>query len=1197
MHWKRSLSLGIVSICLGFGPVSLVGQGIITGSVTGVVQDPTGAVIPGATVTAFDKVVGQTYKVTATQSGEFTFATLPVGTYQITITMTGFGDLKLDNVLVETGKATGLGVEKLQAGSTAETVEVSTASNLLETAQAQVTTTFDAQQIQDLPTGGGLDQLALLIPGVAATHSANFSNTNGVGISSNGQRGRSNNFELDGQANNDNSVAGEQVFFQNQDALSEIQIITNNFSAQYGRNMGSVVNYITKSGTNQIHGSGFEYYTGDWLSSYTQGEKDPDSYFQYCAPGVATGTNGCRAPKLPRFTDNTFGGTLGFPILKDKLFGFGSTLWTRDLNGLTTVNSGARLFPTPAGLQALQAAYPNNPGVAELVNFGPFAAKGNSTVTQGAVSNKTICNVNASTCPAGTGVSVPFAEVFRSYNPHSYDQEHLGRLDYQATPSDRFFLRYFYQNAPDNPDGSTASGAFYNLTDIAHSVGADWTHTFGPRWVNQLRYSFQQATLAFDGGGFPTCTIKNLSSCPSTVTLSSPFLSLGEASNIPQGRVVKVTQVQDNVTWNLGRHSITFGGEFDYQNSPNVFLPYINGGFTFSTYNQLLANAPSALTLATGASPDIHFTEPDEAAYFQDDWKVTPAVTLNLGVRYELFGQSLNLLHTTSVASQTGPHPQWNTALPLSQTTFPYIPTFKKGFEPRIGFAYNPEQMKKLVVRGGFAINFDPAYYNIALNSYSAAPIVNQSTFTGCNGTTVLCLPAGGAYNAAVHAADDQYNPSGGNPGAKTQTQVTPNFHNPYAESYTLGVQYEVLKSATLEVRYSGNHTVGNFQSINGNPTVGPTTVTIGGKPYQGVANFSGALVPALATYFPTQAGSYCTASALNSGTTATTADIGREHCGNTLVRLRSNTAFSIYNSLQTSLQTRNLYGFTGSFAWTFGKVIDNSSEVFSTSSGGNTNAFAQNPFDVDNGERGLSGTDYKNVTSIGLTYELPFFKNGNNLMSKAFGGLRLNTLYSFNSGQPFTPSQYYYSTLGYGYATNRTPVALGEASFSLCDYNFNVGFTSYDACRPFIGNPNAPRGTVAVNLGGGNYVDANGNPIQRSAARYVVNNVYEALAQGTPYGNVQRNTAFGNSYNNVDFSAFKDYHVTERINLQLQALLYNALNRGYYGTPDVLMDDAETGNGGTFNNFSGNSGSSFGPSTGSATGARNIQLGAKVQF
>lgn len=194
-------------------------QGIITGSLTGTIEDATGAVVPGATVVVRNTARGVEVKTTSTDSGSFLVSDVPIGDCTITITLAGFSELKIAHVQIEAGKSTGIGAEKLQTGGASETVEVTSAQNLLETVQSQVSTTFDAQQVQNLPTGGGFDELALLIPGVVSTRGDNFSNTNGAGISSNGQRGRNNNFEIDGQSNNDNSVAGPQVFFQNQDAI------------------------------------------------------------------------------------------------------------------------------------------------------------------------------------------------------------------------------------------------------------------------------------------------------------------------------------------------------------------------------------------------------------------------------------------------------------------------------------------------------------------------------------------------------------------------------------------------------------------------------------------------------------------------------------------------------------------------------------------------------------------------------------------------------------------------------------------------------------------------------------------------------------------------------------------------------------------------------------------------------------------
>src|SRR6202044_3804376 len=274
-------------------------------------------------------------------------------------------EAKVKGVTVRSGVASSTGEIKLSVTNT-ESVVVETAPSLLETTEAQVTSTFDSQTITDLPTGGGLDRLTLLIPGVVRTLGNNFANTNGVGFSSNGQRGRSNNFEIDGQGNNDNSVTGPQFFFRNEDALQEYQVLTNNFEAQYGRNAGSIVNYITKSGTNSFHGTLFENYFGSWGSSLTQGQKS--ALLGFCAPGQVSAPGAvCSPVVVPRVTANEFGGTAGGPIFKDKLFFFAGVLFRRVTNGASPSNS-TTLTPTPTGLTQLQAAFPNNAFVASLVN-------------------------------------------------------------------------------------------------------------------------------------------------------------------------------------------------------------------------------------------------------------------------------------------------------------------------------------------------------------------------------------------------------------------------------------------------------------------------------------------------------------------------------------------------------------------------------------------------------------------------------------------------------------------------------------------------------------------------------------------------------------------------------------------------------------------------------------------------------------
>ena len=1142
-----------------------IAQGIITGSLTGLVSDTSGAAIPNAPVTAENNATRGFFKGVSGADGTFVIRDLPVGTYTVTISVQGFSKDTVQNAQVNAGAATSIGNQRLAPASAVETVQVAASSAaLLDTTTAEGSATIASKELQELPVYGGFDTTTLLVPGIVSTHSNGFAQSNGIDYSSNGLRSRSNNAELDGQANNDLLITGPQIYFSNPDALQEIQVIANNFSAQYGRNAGSVVNYITKSGTNQFHGSGFEFYTGTWLSSLTQGQKGPQ--FGYCLPGQSPSA-GCTQPDVPAFTENAYGGTLGGPIMKDKLFFFGSTWWVRTFQGATRYTSGGTLFPDATGLAQLQSAFPNNPGTAELVEQGPFAFKSGNPTSFGPTS---IVNVT----DGNTTQGIEMAQVARNVANIDLDQEQMGRLDYQPTANDHFYLRYIYQDTPLIAYfGNQANGNTVNVQSTTHSVGADWTHSFSPRWVDQLRYSFQQARLAFDAGGVPTCTISNLSSCPSNVTLGSSFLQLGYPVGQPTGRIAKVTQVQNNATGALGRHSLSFGGEFDYQNNPNISLPNGAGVFNFtpgsssfplrntsstaSTYNGYTALLEGvSLTALTAGNATTHFTAPNVFFYFQDDFKITPRMTLNLGMRYEYFGQAVNALHRETVAQQTGSNPFWDTSLPLSATTFAKVQNFYKNIEPRFGFSYNPEFDNQMVIRGGFSINADPFFNEIFLTAASGSPVVNSGTFS-CDGITVQCLPSGGFTYANVHQLNDPLIPSGGDPRLSPEQNVPTNFRTAFAETWTLGIQHQVGRESALEVRYVGNHVSQEFQRINSNPFLGSASPCTD----------------------PTQPG------------------YQRAICTNYLISTVANTGFSQYNGLQTSFTTRSLHNFSGSFAYTYSRAIDNASEIDPTYGAGTTIAYAQNPLNLSEGERGVNGMSYTNVIGSKTTYTVPFFREQKGIVGRALGGFRINGFYTFNTGQPFTPYQSAFSQ-----SPNINPND-PKTYLSNCDSAFNGYFNSgFDVCRPVLSNPRAPIGSVGINTGNG-YMDyaTPGKTIARSDVHWIYNNQYEAQALNNPYPGVGRNTLRGQNWSSLDASVYKDIRVNERITLQLQMTAWNALNHRFFTNPDPLLDDVLKSPVSGFLNTYYNGGST---ATYAANGAivpapgnRNFQLGGKISF
>jgi hypothetical protein len=1219
----RTLVLGAIALLVA-GSSLVSAQGIITGGITGSVTDQTGAAIPNASVKVMNEGTGAILQATANGLGDFNIPDVPLGVYSVTITAAGFSAQTLRDVHVVAGNQTPIKAA-LNLGKQAETIEVEgSASELINTESAQVEETISTEQLSTAPVTGALDNVTLMVPGVVNTHTF-MSNTNGVSYSVNGQRGRSNNSEIDGGTNNDTSLGGPSFFFDNQDAIQEVQVVTSGEGAQYGRNMGAIVNYITKNGTNEFHGTGFEIYTGSWLSSLLQ-EQMP--YYTGCtqAPGSSC---------LPRFVQNNWGGTLGGPIWKNRIWFFGSTLFSHTYESGFTVTSGGELFPDSTGLSTLKSAFPGNNAVAALAANGP--QWGTS-----ATSSKPVPGT-ATTVPVTDGsttANVEFAQYENNIPNYIFDQEHLGRIDVQLTSKDRFYLRYNYQNNPYSAalylvSGSQAAGGGYPAVyPITHEAGGAWTHTFTTSLLNDLRYSFQQSSIGFYGGAIPTCTISDFGPCTTNVNLGSGFSTYGYGTNVPQGRVIKVNQVQDNASWNLGRHTLTFGTEIDYQDSPWGFLPFAEGGFNFTPGVATYASGPNAgetiplrypagstasdgscyaisskgvvsnpctngvtgmlqgvgeLSLTAG-NPTIPFKETDYAFYFQDDWKIMPSLTLNLGVRYEFWGQAINFLHNETVKQQTGSNPFWNTSLPLSATTTPEVASDYRNLEPRIGFAFTPPTMPKMVVHGGFFMNADPEFYNLFVNMATTAPAVNAATF-GCDGVTISCIPANGMTYSTVQAADKPLLPIGGDPRANGVITVPNNFRNPMGETWTLGVQYQVAPAAAASVAYVGNHTFGNFQALNANPDIGTVQAAF---PNYG----SGASVCA----------------------TAGAPGIGRPNCNYSYILQYGNTAFSIYDALQASLTTRNFHGFTSSWSYTFSREISNADEFAGTGlTASGEGAFAQNPLNPDQGERGVSIYSFPSIWGIQMTYTEPWFHEQRGIIGRLLGGYMMNAFYQFNGGQPFSPFQLSPAVTstnvlgeicsadpntfacGYTGTTQNAAQAAAytEATTSFCDSGFATWAFGGPACRPVLSNPKAPLNSVGINLGPGGYVDyVTGNSVSPSSEHWLWNNQYEAIALNNPFPGVGRDTLRGDSFNNLDLTVGKDFHIAERVTMHWQVSAFNVFNRAYYNIPDPNLDSPYgitdfLSNANTGTQESGAGGGSFPQGLGN----RNIQLTGKITF
>src|SRR5579859_4403507 len=419
---ELSLALLLGAACLLLAG-SARAQGIATGSMSGTVVDPSGAVVPGAKITATNSATNTVSTGVTSGDGLFAIRSLPPGSYKVTIEASNFRTAVLDKIDVFVARDSDLGTTKLELGKVGETVQVEGAAPIIEASTSQVTTSFDAKAVADLPISGSFDALTLFIPGVADSGDNSFSNSNGASFSSNGLRGRSNNFQIDGQSNNDNSIAGPSIFLGNQDALDEVSVITNDFSVEYGRASGSVVNYVTKAGTNDFHGSAFDYFLGSFADSHDNGEINP--VFGFCAKDNPK--PGCTpvAP-VPRYVENKFGGSFGGPIKRNKAWFFFTPYFDRQRTS-GTPSPSSTLTPTPNGLTQLAAAFPNNPAVAALNAIGPYAVKIGNPQPVGATPTTLVVSDGVTSAP------IDFAPVTRSVPSLSNDREFTGRVDVQIT--------------------------------------------------------------------------------------------------------------------------------------------------------------------------------------------------------------------------------------------------------------------------------------------------------------------------------------------------------------------------------------------------------------------------------------------------------------------------------------------------------------------------------------------------------------------------------------------------------------------------------------------------------------------------------------------------------------------------------------------------------------------------------------------
>ncbi len=759
------------------------------GTVNGIVSDPTGAVISAATVTLTNNQTGVTRSTTTNEEGVYRFDAVDLGTYSVKVSASSFGAITNTNIQVSANQISTVDVQLSPSGSDAVVDITASGGDLLQTEAPVRGGNIEEKKIVELPFANRNPvSLALTLPGVS-TNRFGF----GVGtFSVNGGRGRSNNFLIDGTENNDISVAGQAFQITNPDAVAEVSVQTANYDAEFGRAGGAVVNTITKSGTNNYHG------TLSYLVESTR--------FNAITSNTALNQEVQRRKRPLPGTDQFFSGTFGGPIKRERTFFFGAFQENRT-NSSGTVNL---VTISAAGRARLRALFPQGANS----NVDTYLA-----ATEGADATSQFFTQDLGN---GRGL-VEFGTAVAAFPAKFRDRQWQIRLDHKLGENDQLSGRYLF----DDQDAPTGGGAGFpsfitsNKNRFQNFLVAE-THVFSSSFTNELRLAYNRIALSF-----PNDASNPLGQTLPAIDPGAPFSVIGVATNIPQGRIANNYLIQDSATYIRGNHTFRFGTELLKQRS-RQFAPIVERGlltFRASTGRSDIANFVDNFGgSGGGARRDFgsaaYYPELFRQGYFgQDRWRVNDELTLTLGLRYEYFGLPVNSISTAAFtglfnvdpATLKGPFSQPNEVKPD-----------KNNFAPTIGIAYSPSFQegwlghifgnKRSVIRGGYQIGYDSFFNNIASNAQTSSPNV---VATNVASTVSAANPRGLAnVSGALPLTPRALSP------LDAQTLVIENLVNPYYQRWSLGVQREVPGNFIVDVSYVGSKGTRLFINEDLNPLV-----------------------------------------------------------------------------------------------------------------------------------------------------------------------------------------------------------------------------------------------------------------------------------------------------------------------------------------------------------------------------------------
>ena len=1095
-------------------------------TILGVVKDSSGAVVPGVSLTARSTDTGQTRTAVSGGNGEYRFSALPVGSYELRAEHAGFQTSVRSGLTLAVGQEAVADVT-LQIGAVTQEVAVTAEASLVNTTSGSLGGLVSEQSVADLPLNGrNYIDLTFLQPGISEnknmTHGGTFV---GRWFSSNGAPVHSNSYLLDG-ATMVNAMGGSAGSMANTtlgiEGIREWRVITNTFSAEYGLTMGSQMAVVTKGGTNSIHGSVFEYLRNSAL--------DARNFFDYQSTASKR--------RLPAFTRNNFGGSIGGPVKKDKLFFFGTYEGLRERQGITTnsavIPAACLADPTPCWASGV-------PGT---------TTKPISPLTKPLLVAFPIPNL-PSTTPGNPSdrVTYPFTQP----TTEDYGQ---GRMDWTISNSDTLFGRFTHDETTQVATQGFPGFSSDRFSKNQYSTVSE-SHVFSPNLLNTFRFSFSNTNLILTspspwsgpgidfmpGQGYPILSIGGIG-------------DFGPRASAPLAQNQKVFSWSDDLFYTRGAHSLKFGALVNHYMPFFTTGAYHTGRAIFGGISQFLMGQPATyVARSTSSILDSNWRFNTMGFYVQDDWRVKPRFTVNLGLRYEFITtpsevsscnatcasiQALYPFLKSSSVSGLGLSIR-NLRSDLNTTPGnPFQNPSLRNFSPRVGFAWDVRGNGKTAVRGGAAILYDIATFGSALISL-------QWPYSST-------ISVGGPPAAAQFAVPLVF-PAG--PGARSAATLDYNMGQPHMLQYNLSVEHELPWSLVATVSYAGSRGMNLYQRKEGNPIIPQ------GTPGLDASGNRVCLNKGPVAFNPT--GPECWLG------TAPETRVNPNWNSSTYGTAGGN---SFYNALQLQLKKRLSNGLQFQSAYTFSRSID-ATQSLTDAEVTTSHYVGTDPFNRLT-DRGLYNFDVTHNFSFNTLYRLPQLSSSGSGMGWLANGWWLSGIFSANNGFPFTPAL--------GANRSRSGVLGGTNGMDRPDLvagrnNSNITSGVSTGCQGVAAG--TPLGTANL------YYDPCAFTLQPAGF----------------LGTAGRNILRGPGMVSLDFTVAKDTplkRLGENGRLEFRAEFFNIINRVNLSTPEVGVSDigsAAVVYAGSLTSVAEATLSSAGRILSTATKSRQIQFSLKLLF